>query len=378
MSLEIFEQIQPATFESVLFALKWTTLYMVYMIIGALIVPGSFRRLKINNIIKEYKINGLNLFLLTPILAFLLIKYKYLTFVPIITHFWSFFIAANIFAFSFSIFLFLYTKLVSSPDTDHVHLDYLPDVVSDFWFGIRRNPEFFGLDLKMFFYQPSLIGLYLIVMAFAEYQFNSAGQLSVEMMLFLAFWWFYLFFHYIKEEFMLYTWDIIAENFGFMLIWGDLVYLPFLYSISAWYMIDAKPLTSIQLYGIVTLFVVGHYVLRVSNIQKFQFKLKIADPNNWFYWWKTGKLVVLDNKVLCSGFWGLGRHLNYTGEIMVYLSISLLSGVQFFTPYILPFSLFLLLTQRAWRDEQRCKQKYGKLWDSYCKIARYRMIPYIY
>jgi len=37
---------------------------------------------------------------------------------------------------------------------------------------------------------------------------------------------------------MLSTWDIIAENFGLMLVWGDLVYLPFLYCISGWYICD--------------------------------------------------------------------------------------------------------------------------------------------
>ena len=43
-----------------------------------------------------------------------------------------------------------------------------------------------------------------------------------------------------------------------------------------------------------------------------------------------------------------------------------------------PLWLFCLLTHRAWRDEQRCRQKYGKLWDEYCRKARFRMIPFLY
>jgi delta14-sterol reductase len=119
------------------------------------------------------------------------------------------------------------------------------------------------------------------------------------------------------------------------------------------------------------------YLFRVSNLQKHQFKLKQANPRNFFYWWNKD-LVVLENKLLCSGFWGIGRHLNYTGEILVYLSISTISGFNSLLPYTLPFSLLLLLTHRAWRDEQRCKEKYGPLWIKYCRIARFRMIPFVY
>jgi len=55
---------------------------------------------------------------------------------------------------------------------------------------------------------------------------------------FVTFWRVYLFTHYIKEEFMLSTWDITDEHFGFMLVWGDMIYVPFLYSIVGWFITD--------------------------------------------------------------------------------------------------------------------------------------------
>jgi hypothetical protein len=64
----------------------------------------------------------------------------------------------------------------------------------------------------MFFYQPSLIGLLLIHYAFAEYQLKQFNTLTPQMILYLVFSWFYLLTHYIKEEFMVTTWDIMEER----------------------------------------------------------------------------------------------------------------------------------------------------------------------
>ena len=34
--------------------------------------------------------------------------------------------------------------------------------------------------------------------------------------------------------------------------------------------------------------------------------------------------ATLEGRLLISGFWGIGRHLNYTGEILVYLALWIL------------------------------------------------------
>jgi len=47
-------------------------------------------------------------------------------------------------------------------------------------------------------------------------------------------------------------------------------------------------------------------------------------------------------------------------------------------PYVLPLWLVCLFSHRAWRDDQRCRAKYGALWDEYCRRARFRMIPFVY
>jgi delta14-sterol reductase len=367
------------TIENFLFALKCLSAYFIYMATISKLLPGTKHQIKIKENTKSYNINGLQVFLFTTLSSYLLIKYKLITFQPLIQHFWSFLAAANAISFLFAAALYTSTKLYKTIEHDPVRVDYLPDFLSDFWFGIERNPEFLGLDLKMFFYQPSLIGMFMFIVAFAEYQMQIYSQLSIQMLLLLAFWWFYLLFHYIKEDFMLSTWDIIAENFGFMLIWGDTVYLPFLYSICGWYAVDTVSiqLSLFHVCILVSFNLASSYLFRVCNLQKHQFKLQQANSRSWFYWWNKD-LVLIDGKLLCSGFWSIGRHLNYTGEILVYLSIAAITGMQSIVPYLLPFSLLLLLSHRAWRDEQRCKQKYGKSWLKYCAIAKFRMIPFFY
>jgi hypothetical protein len=45
---------------------------------------------------------------------------------------------------------------------------------------------------------------------------------------------------------------------------------------------------------------------------------------------------------------------------------------------VLPLTLIVLLTQRAGRDDRRCRAKYGALWERYCAHARFRVFPFVY
>lgn len=47
-------------------------------------------------------------------------------------------------------------------------------------------------------------------------------------------------------------------------------------------------------------------------------------------------------------------------------------------PYFYFVFLVVLLSDRARRDDRRCKSKYGVYWDEYCKRVPYKMIPLVY
>ena len=88
--------------------------------------------------------------------------------------------------------------------------------------------------------------------------------------------------------------------------------------------------------------------------------------------------LILGGRLLISGFWGTGRHLNYTGEICVYFSFALTTVLTSWFPFLLPAWLAGLLGHRSRRDEHRCRAKYGELWDRYTRQARFSMLPFIH
>jgi delta14-sterol reductase len=285
-----------------------------------------------------------------------------LSLTPIIRYFWSLFAVTNVVAIGISVALY-----VRAPAANKTSF------AKDLWLGPELNPTWLGVDLKMFFYQPSLIGVNLLVVAFANAQRDLYGAITPQMGCLMAFWCAYLFTHYVKEEFMLSTWDVIAENFGTMLVWGDLVYVPFLYSLPCWWLVDERePFTGWQCALLSLAFVGSLWVFREANWQKEGFK-RTPDRTIW-----GRKPELVGGRLLASGWWGIGRKLNYTGEIGVYICFALAAGFSHPWPYILPLSLIGLLAQRAARDDRRCSEKYGNVWKEYCARARFRMIPFVY
>jgi delta14-sterol reductase len=279
---------------------------------------------------------------------------------PIVRHFWSLLVVANVLAVSISVALY-----VSGPHSG--------SALRDLWLGSELNPTWLGVDLKMFLYQPSLIGVNLVVASFASAQRDLYGTITPQMGCLLGFWWAYLFTHYVKEEFMLSTWDVIAEKFGMMLVWGDLVYVPFLYSLPCWWLVDqTRPLPAWQCVALCLACLASLWMFREANWQKERFK-RTPDA---VIWGKKPELV--GGRLLASGWWGIGRKLNYTGEIGVYVCFALTTGFEHPWPYLLPLSLVALLAQRAARDDRRCSEKYGEVWRTYCARARFRMIPFVY
>lgn len=169
---------------------------------------------------------------------------------------------------------------------------------------------------------------------------------------------------------MLTTWDIISEEFGHMLVFGDYVFIPFVFSIQCHYLIDYPDYPSLVFaIPIVLLYLVGFYIFRVSNSQKNQFK---TDPNKPIWGQKP---ETIGGKLLISGFWAKGRHMNYTGDLIMAIAYCLPCGSQI-GGYFYAFYLFILLTHRAFRDDTKCKQKYKDLWKEYTTKVPQVFVPF--
>ena len=75
---------------------------------------------------------------------------------------------------------------------------------------------------------------------------------------------------------------------------------------------------------------------------------------------------------------GITRHNNYTYEILTSVMWSA-SGYKYgIMPFLYLIYIIILLVHRIYRDEDKCSKKYGKYWDEYCNIVKYRLIKGVY
>ena len=340
--------------------------YIGLLFLGSMLVPGSrVRGPDLGGESITYKLNGLTLLLLTALAAGGAQATGVFSLSSLHTHFLALLVVANIFAFAFSGCLYWAGSRRTAGS---------PGFWRGYFVGVELNPAWLGVDLKMFSYRPSLIGLALLNTSFAVVQYETYGRLTLAMALYQVLTWVYVLNYFQFERGMIHTWDIISERFGWNLVWGDYVIVPFFYCIVGWSLIDASgpPLSPFAAAAIVLLYAFGFWIFRSANAQKHRFK---RDPSTTI-WGKPCES--LDGRLLVSGFWGIGRHLNYTGEICIYLAFALTAGFESWTPYVLPAWVAGLLWHRSGRDERRCSAKYGELWRRYKKRVPYSMLPFVY
>lgn len=135
---------------------------------------------------------------------------------------------------------------------------------------------------------------------------------------------------------------------------------------------DTRPMSYLEVATIGLTFCLGFAIFRGANSQKHQFK---TQPKSLI--WGNPPLTV-GGKLLASGFWGMARHMNYTGDLFLALSFCLPCGSQSALAYFYFIYLLLLTVHREMRDDERCSQKYKSLWDEYCLQVPYRMVPFVY
>ena len=86
-----------------------------------------------------------------------------------------------------------------------------------------------------------------------------------------------------------------------------------------------------------------------------------------------------ERRLLVNGFWGVSRHVNYLGEILMATGLALSLGYPtHFGPWFYPLFYVALLVPRQIDDDKRCAGKYGALWAAYVKRVRWRIVPGVY
>jgi len=247
-------------------------------------------------------------------------------------------------------------------------------------FGARL---FFGHQFNVAFAYnraDAKMALYLVGAILLEWNVLSLvklGGASNALLLYASLFSWFILEYMCGEVVHLYTYDLFAERVGFKLIWGCCAFYPCFYCVGGFALTNSEQDISIEA-SIITglVFFCGWLLTRGANLQKFFFKV---------YGHKT--FLCLKNetiegtKLLISGFWGMSRHINYAGEIIQAIALSIPSAcVGAPVGYVLlawayPLYYILLFVPRQIDDDKLCSAKYAASWEEYRRLVPYRIFP---
>lgn len=324
----------------------------------------------------KYKMNGMFAFCVSLGAVVLAVSMKWLDptilFYPNPGEYGALITTVNIFAFGFSLFLYFFGKWKYPREERTGNFFY------DYFLGTSLNPRIGSFDFKFFMEsRPGLIGWIAINFVLAVEQSNKEYGITLPMYLVFAFQFLYVADYFWHEPAILTTWDIKHEKFGWMLVWGDLVWVPFTYTLQAYYLVNhGHTLPWWGAAGIVALNLLGFMIFRGSNWQKHCFRLDPTKP----IWGRPAEYIRTHygSLLLVSGWWGIARHLNYLGDLMMALAWCLPCLFASPLPYFYFVYFLILLIHRERRDHNMCHEKYGADWETYCQRVRWRILPYVY
>ncbi|GAO20146.1 hypothetical protein UVI_02024320 [Ustilaginoidea virens] len=290
------------------------------------------------------------------------------------------------------------------------------NLLYDWFIGRELNPRvtipLIGeIDLKEWCeLRPGMMGWIILNCAWCAQQYRNFGFLTETIVCITAVQALYIIDSWWHEPAILTTMDITTDGFGMMLAFGDLVWVPFVYSLQTRYLsVHPVSLGPLGLASNVALIVLGFWIFRSANSQKNTFRTNPKDP-------KVAHLKYMEtktgSKLLVTGWWGIARHVNYFGDWIqswAYCLPTGLAGYQILAAgssaateasfmmqdgrrvvqgdargwgvlityfYILYFAILLIHRDR--RDDDKCHRKYGEDWEKYKRIVRWRIIPGIY
>ncbi|MEP6844815.1 MAG: DUF1295 domain-containing protein [Panacibacter sp.] len=317
----------------------------------------------------RYRLNGILVFFIVVATWFVLGYKNILPWDWLYVHRWQSLLGAVIFGLLFSLAIVLPNEPVKQ-----YHF-------ADLYLGRLENPQLWNgrLDAKMCLYLIGAVMLELNALSFCAHHYLLYGmQGSTSIIVCTGLLSFFLIDYLSFEEVHLYTYDFFAERVGFKLGWGCIAFYPFFYAIPLWATVDLPGSDASPAWLIFSaiVFFGGWALSRGANLQKYHFK---KDPNKVFLGITLKTIADNNHTLLVNGFWGLSRHINYLGEILMATGLVLSTGyAQLIWPWLYPLYYVALLFPRQADDDKRCALKYGALWNAYKKKVPYRIIPFIY
>lgn len=355
-------------------ALGW----MTFTVIAHVLIPGIEKEgvVLADGTRLKYKLNGFRVLMATVVAGAIGTRAGWFDLASVHDNFLSMLTAMVAFAYALSAYLYVSSfgrgKLLAAGGNTG-------SAVYDFFIGRELNPRILNgaFDLKVFCeLTPGLIGWLLLDLGFAAKQYARIGTVTAPMVLVCAFQGAYVVDALWNEPAILTTMDVTTDGFGFMLAFGDLVWVPFTYSLQCRYILEhSVRISNAHVLAILAVQFVGYCIFRGANSQKNLFRTNPNDP-------RVRHLKTLatkrGTKLIVSGWWGICRHINYLGDWIMAWAWCLPCGFSHLVPYFYVIYFGILLVHRDGRDAEACEKKYGDDWKRYCALVKYRLIPFIY
>lgn len=249
--------------------------------------------------------------------------------------------------------------------------------IVDLFNGRELNPKHFGLDFKLQTFRMSMISLALLnVLLVTHSVVEAKGQAAPSLVLAASFQLLYAMDALFFEEYYFQSHDAMNSGYGWSLI-SSYITFPFLPTLTTVYLLNhTVTLAWYYLLAIGVMNALGYVIYRSSETQRCEFAKDPANPSLAHL--ETFATAAGNKKLIVSGWWGLVRHPNYLGEVLIQWSWVLPAGVSHLIPYYLPVMTTLMLVIRTQQINQRNKRKYGQAWNSYCERVRSNILPKVY
>lgn len=252
--------------------------------------------------------------------------------------------------------------------------------IVDFFNGREFNPHVFGHDMKLQTFRFSMMGLALLNVAMVVNDITKHnGVVNPVVVMASAFQVLYALDAMFFEEYYFFSHDAMNTGFGFSLV-SSYHSFPFLPTLITKYLIYKNP--TMQWYYLVAIGVMnalGYIIFRASETQRCEFA---KDPNSAAMRHLETLPTAGGRKLLISGWWGLVRHPNYLGEILIQwswvLPAACTAGRVDLLVYYLPIFTTLVLLVRCRQQNARNRKKYGHAWQTYCERVPANLVPKVY
>jgi len=331
-------------------------------------------------------------------------------------------VTANMFvAFALATFVYVRSfslKPINKENRELAEGGATGNLVYDWFIGRELNPRVVipvigEVDIKSWMeLRPGLLGWSILNFAWVAKQYRTFGFVSNSIAFIAVIQYVYTVDAWYNEPAILTTIDIIQDGLGFMLCFGDVAWLPFVYSMQTRYLSMYPVQMSAAEFGVIGILIATAFsVFRLSNSQKNNFRTNPDDP-------RVAHLTYIEtrtgSRLITSGWWGIARHFNYLADWLQAWPYSLPTGVAGYQIlaagtglagsvdgafktldgrevfqgaargwgipityfYVLYFAILLIHRDR--RDDHKCARKYGEDWEKYKKIVKWRILPGVY